>query len=285
MKFNEILNISEKIISNVEKQHKIPAKIDNLTPGEYGSILIKSVLNPGKEMPKNKYDNAPGPNGETISKTLTRKEYTDMANHLYKFISKMGRLPNYVSYQNKKVNINLIIYCFAKIIRFYGKNKRLPNTCDFHSSVFNNKSSAKYTTKGGTVCKKLVNICKMSINNYKDVYKAMSKFTYQYYYNDVKKPEKTLQDKAGNCTDLNQIERAALKELGYDVQIVRGLVKCNDGNTYGHVWCRIKVSGKWTNIDASAAAKGKSLGSVICAKVVEITNINPSWAVSDDGRT
>ena len=131
-----------------------------------------------------------------------------------------------------------------------------------------------------------MNIAKMSINTYNDVYNAIAKiFTYDYYYNDVQTQAQTIARRKGNCTDLNQVERAALKELGYDVQIVRGLVRCNDGKNYGHVWCRIKLNGKWVNIDASAAAKGKPLGSVICAKVVEITNINPSWAVSDDGRT
>ena len=86
---------------------------------------------------------------------------------------------------------------------------------------------------------------------------------------------------------MNQVEHDALLELysKKDVQIVRGLVKCNDGKDYGHVWCRIKINGKWVNIDASAAAKGKKLGEVICSKVVEITDINPSWAVSDDAKT
>ena len=278
MKFKEIVGIAEVAVKS-----KVPGKINNLTIGEYGYLLTKAVMNPNKEINKLYYKNATAPNGDTINQTLTKKEFTVIANSINKFVSKNKRLPNYVSHQNKKINIKLCVYCFAKIIVFYNKNKRLPNTCSFDSNIF--KSSSKYSTKGGAICKKLMNLCKISINNYKDVYNAMSHFSYQYYYNDVKLPSKTLSDMAGNCTDLNQVEYKALKELGYNVQIVRGIVRCNDGKKYGHVWCRIKLNGSWVNIDASAAAKGKSLGNVICSKVVEITNINPSWAVSDDGRT
>lgn len=289
MNWKSIVTLATEVKTYVEKNKKLPSKAGGLSQTEYMYILVKAVMFPHNSIVKLNIKEAPTPNGDSISKTLTRNEFTGIANDVNKFISKNQRLPNFISYQNKKININLAVYCFAKIVNFYGKNNRLPNTCEFNSNVFSksSKTSTKYSTKGGTVCKKLASICKMNINDYKDVYKAMSKFTYDYYYNDVKTQSKTLADMKGNCTDLNQVERAALIELyGKDkVQIVRGLVKCNDGNIYGHVWCRIKVSGKWANIDASAAAKGKSLGSVICAKVVEITNINPSWAVSDDGRT
>ena len=289
MNWKSIVTLATEVKTYVEKNKKLPSKAGGLTETQYMYILAKAVKFPHNSIVMLNIKEAPNPNGDSISKTLTRNEFTGIANDVNKFISKNQRLPNYVSYQNKKINIDLVTYCFSKIVNFYGKNNRLPNTCQFNSSVFSksSKTSTKYSTKGGAVCKKLASICKMNINDYKDVYKAMSKFTYDYYYNDVKTQSKTLADKKGNCTDLNQVERAALLELYSKdkVQIVRGLVKCNDGKNYGHVWCRIKVSGKWVNIDASAAAKGKSLGSVICAKVVEITDINPSWAVSDDGRT
>ena len=88
----------------------------------------------------------------------------------------------------------------------------------------------------------------------------------------------------GNCVDLNQVEYYSLKELypKDQIQIVRGVVQCSDGQ-YGHVWCRIKLNGKWVNLDASASAKGKPIGSVICSSVISVTNINPAWAVNDTG--
>lgn len=285
MKFKSIVACATEVKAYVEKHHSLPSKAGGISKAKYAYVFCKSVLNPNKEIVELNYSYAPNPDGDTINRTLTKKEFTSIASNVNKFISTNKRLPNYDIFQSKHININLVTYCMAKIIVFYSKNNRLPNTCEFKSSVFNSSTSAKYTTKGGTVCKKLMNICKMSINNYTDVYNAMKKFTYEFYTNDIKPRAKTLQDKSGNCVDLNQIEYYALKELGYDVQIVRGVVRCSNGKDYGHVWCRIKINGKWINIDASAAAKGKSLGNLICSKMISITNINPSWAVSDDGRT
>lgn len=289
MKFKEIVAIATDVKNSVEKNKSLPSKAGGISKGKYAYILCKSVLNPAKDIVELNYSYAPNPNGDIINRTLTKKEYQSIATDVNNFVSSNKRLPNYDNFQNKHINIDLVTYCMAKIIVFYSKNNRLPNTCEFNSSVLkgisNSKASSGYTTKGGTVCKKLINICKMSINNYTDVYNAMSKFTYNYYKNDLKPQAKTLADMTGNCVDLNQIAFYALKELGYTVQIVRGDVKCNDGRWYGHVWCRIKLNNTWKNFDASAAAKGKSLGNLICTKGANITNINPSWAVSDDGRT
>ena len=285
MKFKSIVALATDVQEYVEKHKELPDKAGGISKGKYAYILCKSVLNPGKEIAELNYNYAPNPNGDSINKTLTRKEFQDIASDVNEFISGNKRLPNYDSYQNKHINIDLVTYCFSKIIVFYAKNNRLPNTCLFSSNVFKSSSTPKASSKGGKVCKALTKATGIIINNYKDVYRAMSKFTYQYYYNDVKPQSKTLNSKSGNCTDLNQLMLAALKELNYKVRIVRGLVTCNDGKQYGHVWCQIQLNGKWTNIDASAAAKGKSLGTLICTRGYKVTDINPSWAVSDDGRT
>lgn len=295
MKWESIQKIANDLKKYVEKNKKVPSKIEGLKFQEYSYIMVCGVINPGEaDKVQSLLRDAPNPHGDPVAIKASKSDFTQMAKDVKNFMKPNARLPNYVVISKKKVDIRLAIYGFAKIISFYGKEKRMPKTCEFNSSAFSKKSSGsksttkKYSTKGGKVCQKLANLAKMDINNYKDVYKAIGKiFTYDFYFNDEQTQAQTISRKKGNCTDLNQVERAALIEIyGNDkVQIVRGLVKCNDGKTYGHVWCRIKVNGKWVNIDASAAAKGKSLGEVICAKVVEITNINPSWAVSDDGRT
>ena len=291
MNWNGILKLAKDLKKSVEKNHDTPKKIDGLTFNEYSYVLLQGVINPGKAVANKTIKTAPKPSGDNVDVKLKKAEYVAMAKTVTNFISKNVRLPNYYTYSKKNIDIRLVIYGCAKIIVFYDKENRMPNDCTLKSATFkkaSSKSSGKYTTKGGAVCKKLMNLAKMNINNYKDVYAAMGKiFTYDYYYDDQQTQAQTISRKKGNCTDLNQVERSALLELYKkdEVQIVRGLVRCNDGKNYGHVWCRIKVSGKWVNIDASAAAKGKSLGEVICAKVVEVTNINPSWAVSDDGKT
>ena len=287
------LSIAKKVKSYVEEHKKFPNSITvdgvKYNYGTFTEILANTVVNTGSVYTKKSYKDAPAPTGSGISKVLTKNEYIKLAREIVQFYNQNKRCPNYVSYQTYKISPKLFCYCFAKIIVFYIQNNRYPATCEFKSSVFTTtKSAAKYTTKGGKICQRLANLAKMNINNYKDIYAAMGKiFSYDYYYNDLYVLEQIFSSKKGNCTDLNQVQRTALLEIyGKDIiQIVRGLVRCDNGKTYGHVWDRIKINGKWVNIDASAAAKGKPLGSVICKSVVEITNINPSWAVNDDGKT
>lgn len=140
---------------------------------------------------------------------------------------------------------------------------------------------------GGNITKSISNATNVKISDYKTLYNAFYKAVYGLYYNDVYTQAQALSRLKNkyklNCTDLNQLAYYSLKELGYNVRIVRGVIYCD--KTYGHVWCQIYLNGKWTNFDASAAAKNKGLGSLICGSRYEVTNVNPAWAVSDDGKT
>ena len=224
--------------------------------------------------------NCPSCTGTSIYKNLTKKEYLDVTTRTLKWITDKKALPNYTSFKNYKISVKLNIFALAKIIVFYDKYGKLPNTCWYASDVFGAKPVVK-----GDLCNKLTKLTGVSVTDYKTLYKAMSKFKYDYYYEDKQTQSRTLSRMAGNCVDLNQVEYKALLEIysSDKVQIVRGTVRCSDGGVYGHVWCRIKVSGAWLNVDASASARGKAIGTVICPSVVSITNINPSWAVNDTG--
>ena len=264
MKWKTIVSLAKKVVETKK------------TSAENASILTKGVLNPGKEATLYQCADAPNPYNGTVNITLTKDEYTAMAKDIKKFIIENKRLPNYALHKKTKIGTKLFIHGFAKIIVFYDENKRLPNTCEF-----NNKTTTK--TKGGAVCKAVSDKTGVTITDYKTLYKAFTKFKYEYYYNDKKTKNTTIKDKAGNCADLNQIAYQCLKELGYKVEIVRGEVKCDSG-TFGHIWCRLTISKKKTIFDASAAAKGKSLGSLICG-TGKVTDVNPSWLLSDDGVT
>lgn len=288
MKFKEIVALATDVKTYVEKHKTLPSKARGISKGKYSYILCKSVLNPNKDIVELNYSYAPNPNGDSINKTLTKKEYQSIASDVNKFVSPNKRLPNYDSFQNKHINIDLVTYCFSKILNFYGKNNRLPNTCEFNSNIFKSSSNPKATSKGGKVCQALSKASGVTITDYKTLYKAFYYAVYLYYKNDCFSQAVALKrfaQKLGmNCADLGQLAYYALKELGYNVKIVRGVIKCDSGS-FGHIWCRIKINGKWVNFDASAAAKGKGIGSMICGKITSITDYNPAWAVSDDGRT
>lgn len=148
------------------------------------------------------------------------------------------------------------------------------------------------TTKSkGRICGIIEKVGGVPITNYKTLYENFKKMHYKLYYNDIKTLEQELTaiQNGGtcNCADFAQLYLNAYKEAGFteEIQIIRGVVRCSKGS-YGHIWCRVKDGGNWVTVDPSAAAAHNyGLGSLICTRGASITNINPSWALSDDGRT
>lgn len=161
-----------------------------------------------------------------------------------------------------------------------------PKTCN---KLQNNTTP---TTKHGPITTRIEKATQTKITDYKTLYTAFKKTKYQYYNNDIYTLEQELtrleKGKGLNCVDHAQLYMKAYKEEKYPhpIRIVRGVVTCNSGKAFGHVWCQIQVDGKWVNVDPSAnAAHGYGIGKLICSRGYKITNINPAWAVSDDGKT
>jgi peptidoglycan hydrolase-like protein with peptidoglycan-binding domain len=151
----------------------------------------------------------------------------------------------------------------------------------------------KKTHKKTTLITRLEKATKTTITDYKTLYKAFKNVKYSYYNNDIYTlTEEITRIEKGeglNCTDQAQIAMKALIDLGYPtskIRIVRGVVTCKSGKGFGHVWLQINLGRGWINYDPSAiSAHGYKLGQLICTKGYKITNINPAWAVTDDGRT
>ena len=291
------IELSKKIKSYVDKSKCLPSTI-TVDKVKYsypvaGYFILQSVVNIKAKIKEIKVNQAPSATGDIINITIGKEDYISLAKTLIEFIEDEKRLPNFLTYNKKKISPRAFIYAYAKILVFYDENKRLPNNCLFTSSVFGSNGTTTKTkviakTKGGTVCKALAKASGVTITDYKTLYQAFHFAVYKYYKNDVYSQSVALKrfaQKLGmNCADLGQLAYYALKELGYQVKIVRGEIRCDSG-TFGHIWCLLTVSGKTINFDASAAAKQKTLGNMICGKIKSITNYNPSWVVSDDGRT
>lgn len=281
MSWSEIISNSKIIKKNVEEKKKIPT-IKGYSKAEIAYILGVSVLNPRKPVQQLKATNESKSYNTNIYRNLKKDEYLDLAKRLTRFIKEKGYAPNFITFGNERISVKLCIYCFSKIIVYYNSHKQTyPNTCWFAENVFSNNP-----INPNGVLKKLENICGHTLKNYTDVYNVFRDyFSYDYYYEDKQTADYTINRRKGNCVDLNQVEYAVLVELyGKDnVQIVRGVVQCTDGQ-YGHVWCRVRNGGGWLNVDASAGARMRPLGSVICSGgVVSVTDVNPVWAVNDTG--
>lgn len=199
-------------------------------------------------------------------------------------------LPAYVVGIDGLILYKAVFVDMAKRCRLFEiTNRRSPRFVYYDDSKNKSNTLVKNVKNTGKVCKAISKATGAGdVSDYKSLYNAFMKCVYAYYYNDVYTQTQALSRIAKNqdlnCTDLNQLAYYALKEMKYDVQIVRGTVRCS--KLYGHVWCKIKIKDKWINFDASAAAyKKKPLGEMICGKVSEVTDVNPAWAISDDGKT
>ena len=136
---------------------------------------------------------------------------------------------------------------------------------------------------------------KSTVNDYKSLYNAFKKgVKYVLYYNDIYTLEQEItrveKGQALNCTDQAQLGMNLLLDLGYkkeQIRIVRGIVYCKYDKAYGHVWLQLNTGNGWFNYDLSAgSAHGYNIGKTICVnRAPKITNIDPAWALSDDGKT
>ena len=171
-----------------------------------------------------------------------------------------------------------------------------PKTCKKYYEL-NKKTDTdtkKETSNKTKLLTRFEKATKSTITDYKTLYNAFKKgVKYVLYYNDIYTLEQEItrveKGQPLNCTDQAQLAMQLLQDLGYKktmIRIVRGTVTCKSGKAYGHVWLQLYLNGKWTNYDPSAGScHGYSMGQLICTRGYKITNINPAWAVSDDGRT
>ncbi len=151
VKFKTIVKISEKIKSNVEKNHVLPGKVTvdkiSYTYAQAGYLIAKAVQKPGKDVELKKVANAPNKSGQTVKFTIELANYKKLAKTLTDFIEKKERLPNYLTYNGKKIKQRVFIYSFAKIIVWYDNHKNtLPNNCRFWTSETVAKSTSTTTS-------------------------------------------------------------------------------------------------------------------------------------------
>ncbi len=151
------------------------------------------------------------------------------------------------------------------------------------------------TLQETTNSKKLSKALGVTIKDHGTLYMAvLNKGKYLYYFNDIytyaQEIQRIITGKGINCTDWAQMGMWTLIDMGFKkehIRIVRGVVTCKNNKSVGHVWLQLYLNGAWVNYDLSAAADHQyDMPKLICNnKSPYITNINPGWALSDDGRT
>ena len=90
-----------------------------------------------------------GKYADTINEKVLKEDYVVMVKNFFKYCKNNKRVPRYITTQKSKtkVSFELYMYCMAKILVFYQKNKTLPNYCLFDKSDLKAKQTATKNTK------------------------------------------------------------------------------------------------------------------------------------------
>jgi hypothetical protein len=209
---------------------------------------------------------------------LLKNEYEEMIKAINKFKANENRLPNYYTYKNIKIYKEEYTDAIDRIQKFQKANGRKPNHVTINQINRIQKSN---------LWLRLEKALKQVFNNPEEMATAFQKHPdYELYYNDKKTRDETLTalakiGKPGvNCVDISQVVRQILLDMKLEnVNIWRGRFQCG-----GHIWVTYGPNNKI--FDAAGMMKwGYGIGKYMCSgKPTELVK-NPSWLLSDNGKT
>ena len=232
----EVVTVGNKQVSAPQFLYLISKAIGNLGSSNTGNIKLIDVSKPEN------------PFGDSISSTLDKSQYLELANRVAQYIVNNGQAPNYASSAVGKINYNELIDSFSRILSYYNDNKVMPLTVAIKWSAGGASNSvsglAKSLTNGLTTETQKAT----ALFNY-----VRDKIAYQFYYDTQKGADGTLSSKSGNCCDKSQLLVAMAKSVGLTSRFVHGKCTFSSGLYTGHVWVQIKINGKWVNADTTSS--------------------------------
>ena len=263
------VTISDKQYSMAEFLYLASTAIVNMKNGINTDILSIAVKNP--------FNN----NGNSQAGEINKESYTDLASRISSYIANNSQAPNYADSSLGKVEFNLLVVGFSKILGFSKTNNVLPENVTLNKSGSVSSSSLNDKYNGESLTSYLVasNNCQVNDGAIKalateltrgcttELQKAESifnyvrdKIQYSFYYNTLRGAKKTLTDRTGNCVDQSHLLIALFRASGLAAKYVNGQAKFVSGNTYGHVWVQVKVGDTW--VVADSTSKSNYLGVV-----------------------
>ena len=115
-----IYKIAETVKEYVDKNQKIPSKVDGYTYPEYTFLLAKAIYKPNKDINKKKGIKSPSkPSGSNFNKKIQYDDYVTLAKNLVNFVNKNNTLPNYIKYGKYQVRVKVYVDAFARIVNYY----------------------------------------------------------------------------------------------------------------------------------------------------------------------
>ncbi len=130
---SELIKASSQIKKYYEKNKKLPANLkvagQTLTMPQLLKLLTTATLNISKKNLKpinvTTVGKAPKPQGYYRSGGVSN--YLTVAQNIKTFINKNKRAPNYAATRLGNIPFSKLVYMYAKVINYYGQNKKLPN--------------------------------------------------------------------------------------------------------------------------------------------------------------
>ena len=118
-------------VNNVQKNYNLGIY------SQWGYYFAKAIVNPYQNIKRNKsLKTAPKPRGDKVKFRIQRKDYLKLAETLISFAEKKNRMPNYITYQGKRIRCRLYVYMFAKIIAYRNSHDDFPAYVDINYKAF-----------------------------------------------------------------------------------------------------------------------------------------------------
>lgn len=130
----QLVTASSQIKQYYETHHnKLPSRLrvagQTLTMPQLLKLFTATTINLSKNNKKpisvTAVGNAPYPSGFYTTGKLSG--YVIIAKNIQTFINNKKRAPNYAQTRVGKIPFSKLVYMYAKVVNFYGHNKRLPN--------------------------------------------------------------------------------------------------------------------------------------------------------------
>ena len=276
------VTIDKKVYSMDEFAYLMAGALTNIKSGSKANVKIKDLSNNYKSK------------GPKINGKLSKSEYLKLAKEVTKFVNSKKRIPYYESTKLGKVEANLYIYTFAKVLDSYGNNGKLPSSVKvktfyikggYSSSliqkgkilncrqIFNSASFAKYLQTGGKsayteAMKKKAKALTAGLKT--PMAKAIAIFrfvrddvAYSFYTNSLKGAKGTYSSRSGNCCDKANLIVAMCRSVGVHARYSHAQgCRFSSGLYTGHVWAQVYDTQTQTWYSADATSHRNEVGNI-----------------------
>lgn len=267
--YNQIISKAKECNTNLKKDYK------NGISTAWSYYFAKAVLTPKKDIKKITIGDASAPTGDSISRGISKSDYTELATRYCKWIESNKKLPNYLTYRGLKIHPRLLTSFFAKVLV-----NNLPKTQSINSKwytkpvEYKNEVYKYFVQKTGKAFKTLDDLLEY----------VLKYFKYEKYFDDKKSNKEVIDSKAGNCTDLLQFLINMASEMGYEWKCIH--VKCKtsgDGHVYGKFRHKIHTENTWITRDIACVANKGGIKCVWCSNGIVLAT-NPNWFMANLNR-